>query len=116
MDHSAFLTDPATIAFAALDGAVVVGWVWGMRQRHACGYSQVQMYEIAVAPGWRRQGVGRILITEFLDLVIHEGHRKMWLFTDEENTAAQALYRAVGGEPSAHDAAFWWRLDRRSGS
>jgi hypothetical protein len=37
----------------------------------------------------------------------------MWLVTDEANTAAQALYRAAGGEPSRHDdAAFWWQLDR----
>jgi ribosomal protein S18 acetylase RimI-like enzyme len=111
-DHSPFLTDPATIALAATDGSGVLGWAWGTRQRHPCGYSQVQLYEIEVSAEHRRRGVGRALLTRFLDIVRTEGHRKMWLFTDEANTAAQALYRAAGGKPSQHDdAAFWWQLD-----
>lgn len=110
-DHSPFLTDPATIAFVALENTTVVGWAWGTRQHHAAGYSQVQLYEIEVAAEWRQRGIGRALITEFLTLVTREGHRRMWLFTDEANTPAQALYRSVGGEPSLHDdAAFWWQL------
>ena len=51
----------------------------------------------------------------FRDIVSAEGHRKMWLFTDETNAAAQAMYRASGGEPSLHDdAAFWWQFERSS--
>jgi hypothetical protein len=50
----------------------------------------------------------------FLDLAIREGHRKMWLFTDEDNHAAKALYKAAGGQPSAHDdAGYWWQLINR---
>ncbi|WP_232667877.1 GNAT family N-acetyltransferase [Pseudonocardia sp. TRM90224] len=110
-DHAPFLTNPATIALAAMDGPEVIGWAWGTRQRHACGYSQVQLYEIEVSPQHRRRGVGRELLARFLDIVRSEGHRRMWLFTDEANTAAQALYQAAGGEPSLHDdAAFWWQL------
>jgi ribosomal protein S18 acetylase RimI-like enzyme len=110
-EHSPFLTDPATIALAATDGSEVVGWAWGTRQRHPCGYSQVQLYEIEVSAEHRRRGVGRALLTRFLDIVRAEGHRKMWLLTEQTNAGAQALYRAAGGEPSAHeDAAFWWQL------
>lgn len=111
-DHSPFLTDPATIALVATDGSDIAGWAWGTRQRHACGYSQVQLYEIEVSAEYRRRGVGRALLTRFLDIVRAEGHRRMWLFTDEANTTAQTLYRAAGGEPSLHDdAAFWWQLN-----
>jgi hypothetical protein len=31
----------------------------------------------------------------------------MWLLTGKANSGAQALYRAAGGESSAHDNAFW---------
>ncbi|WP_440899801.1 N-acetyltransferase family protein, partial [Actinosynnema sp.] len=110
-DHTPFLTDPATIAFVALEGGEVVGWAWGIRQRHAAGYSQVQLYELAVAEASRRRGVGRALLTAFRDLARAEGHRRMWLFTDQDNTAAKALYAAEGGEPSPHDdAGYWWQL------
>jgi hypothetical protein len=35
----------------------------------------------------------------------------MWLFTDEDNRPAKALYEAMGGEPSPHDdAGYWWQL------
>jgi ribosomal protein S18 acetylase RimI-like enzyme len=111
-DHAPFLTDPASIAFVALDVGEVIGWVWGLRQRHVCGYSQVQLYEIGVVEPARRRGVGRALLTAFRDLALREGHRKMWLFTDEGNQAAKALYEATGGQPSPHDdAGYWWQLD-----
>ncbi|WP_188316868.1 GNAT family N-acetyltransferase [Solihabitans fulvus] len=118
-DHRPFLTDPATVVFVALDGNDLVGWAWGLRQRHVAGYSQVQLYELEVVRAARRRGVGRALVTAMLELVVCEGHRKMWLFTDENNAAAKALYESVGGGPSAHDdAAYWWTFDdaeRRTG-
>jgi ribosomal protein S18 acetylase RimI-like enzyme len=110
-DHAPFLRDPTTVAFVALDDGEVVGWAWGLRQRHVCGYSQVQLYEIGVVEPVRRRGVGRALLLAFRDLAIGEGHRRMWLFTDEDNQAAKALYEATGGQPSAHDdAGYWWQL------
>jgi ribosomal protein S18 acetylase RimI-like enzyme len=85
--------------------------VWGLRQRHAAGYSQVQLYEIGVIAAVRRMGVGRALLTAFRELAVREGHRRMWLFTDEDNRPAKALYEAMGGEPSPHDdAGYWWQL------
>jgi ribosomal protein S18 acetylase RimI-like enzyme len=111
-DHAPFLEDPGTIAFVALEDREVVGWVWGCRQRHVCGYSQVQLYEVGVAEPARRRGIGRALLMAFREYAIREGHRRMWLFTDEDNHAARALYEATGGQPSPHDdAGYWWQLD-----
>lgn len=65
-DHAPFLEDPATVAFVALEDGEVVGWAWGCRQRHVCGYSQVQLYEIGVAEAAaRRRGIGHALPTAF---------------------------------------------------
>jgi ribosomal protein S18 acetylase RimI-like enzyme len=106
-----FLADPATIAIVTLDGEEVVGWARGTRQRHACGYTQVQLYEIGVAPTRRGEGLGRALLDHFLRLVTAEGHRRMWLFTDEANVVAKSLYESAGGRPSPHqDATYWWQL------
>ncbi|MEV0680220.1 GNAT family N-acetyltransferase [Actinosynnema sp. NPDC050436] len=91
---------------------MVVGWVWGCRQRHVGGYSQVQLHEIGVAEAQRGRGIGRALLTAFREHAISEGHRRMWLFTDEDNHAAKALYESAGGSPSPHDdAGYWWQLD-----
>ncbi|MBW4719255.1 GNAT family N-acetyltransferase [Saccharothrix obliqua] len=104
-----FLGDPASLAFVAVDGDAVVGWVWGVRQRHVVGYTQVQLYEIGVLPSVRRRGVGRALLEAFVEVVRAEGHAKMWLFTSEDNVAAISLYEAAGGRPSLHDdAGYWW--------
>lgn len=52
------------------------------------------------------------MLEAFRDLAVREGHRKMWLFTDEDNQAAKAMYKATGGRPSLHDdASYWWQLD-----
>lgn len=111
-DHAPFLEDPSTIAFVAVEDGAVVGWVWGWRQRHVCGYSQVQLYEVGVAEPARRRGIGRALLMAFREHAIREGHRRMWLFTDEDNQPAKALYEATGGHPSPHDdAGYWWQLD-----
>ncbi|GAA1301954.1 GNAT family N-acetyltransferase [Saccharothrix xinjiangensis] len=111
-DHAPFLADPAAVAFVALEDGEVVGWAWGCRQRHACGYSQVQLYEIGVVEQARGRGIGRALLTAFREHAVREGHRRMWLFTDEGNHAAKALYEAAGGRPSSHDdAGYWWQLD-----
>jgi ribosomal protein S18 acetylase RimI-like enzyme len=99
-DHTPFLSDPATVASVALSDTVVVGWVWGHRQRHICGYTQFQLYEIEieieVVESARRRGVGRALMAEFMTVARAEGAAKVWLFTDEDNHAAKALYMGLG--------------------
>lgn len=107
-----FLDDPTTFAIVALDDGFVIGWAWGVRQRHVCGYTQVQLYEIEVATPHRRQGHGRALLSMALGLATSEGHHRMWLFTDEANASAKNLYESTGAAPSPHDdATYWWQLD-----
>lgn len=106
-----FLADPGTVAFVAGTGPEVVGWVWGVRQRHVLGHTQLQLYEVEVVPAFRGRGLGRALVGAMLDLARREGHRRMWLFTDTDNLPAIRLYEAAGGVPSPHDdAGYWWQL------
>jgi ribosomal protein S18 acetylase RimI-like enzyme len=112
-DPVPFLADPSTVPVVATGPAdALAGWAWGLRQRHAAGYTQIQLYEIEVEATWRRHGVGRALLREFLSLARREGQRRLWLFTDEDNHAATGLYESLGGLPSPHrDAGYWWQLD-----
>jgi ribosomal protein S18 acetylase RimI-like enzyme len=112
VDTTSFLTDPATVVVLAMgEGQELLGWAWGLRQRHVGGYSQLQLYEIEVAVQQRGLGIGRALVDWFVDLARQEGDRKMWLFTDHDNLPAKALYEATGGRRSAHDdAGYWWSI------
>lgn len=51
-----------------------------------------------VHPDWRRQGIGRQLLLNLVELSIALGARRMTLEVRLSNTAAQGLYRAFGFE------------------
>jgi ribosomal protein S18 acetylase RimI-like enzyme len=97
-DAAGFLADPATVVMVAMaDTDAVIGWAWGTRQRHPCGYSQLMLYEIEVAEEARRQGIGGQLMAAVLQLAKRDGQASVYLFTTEDNVPAQALYRSAGG-------------------
>lgn len=109
--HREFLDDPATVAFVARDQERIVGWAWGYRQIRADGDSMLLLYEIEVEEDERGEGIGRSLVEAFLALGRREGHRKMWLLTDEDNPAAMSIYEATGGRRSdKRDVSYWWPL------
>jgi ribosomal protein S18 acetylase RimI-like enzyme len=66
------------------------------------------LYEIAVEEAYRREGVGRELLDGFVGFARSKGHRKMWLFTEAGNAAAQRLYEGAGGERDDTSVGYWW--------
>lgn len=109
--HDRFLDDPATVALVAHDGDRVVGWAWGYRQLRADGDSMLLLYETEVVEGEQGRGIGRSLVEAFLEVGRREEHRKVWLVTDEDNSAAKSIYEASGGRRSdRHDVCYWWSL------
>lgn len=109
--HIRFLSDSATVAFVARDDDRVVGWAWGHRLLRADGDSMLLLYEIEVIGDERGKGIGRSLVEAFLELGRRERHQKMWLLTDEDNSAARSVYEATGGRRSnQHDISYWWPL------
>ncbi len=57
---------------------------------------EAQVTNIAVAPAWRGRGVGRLLLTELIARVKVQGAVRMTLEVRPSNTAALALYDALG--------------------
>lgn len=59
---------------------------------------QASMRMLAVAPVWRRQGVGRALVAACLEQAAGAGKTYLTLHTAPEMEAAQRLYRSFGFE------------------
>ncbi len=57
---------------------------------------QGELGNIAVAPTWRRHGVGRLLLEEVIQAMRDLGVRELFLEVRISNTGAQSLYRQYG--------------------
>jgi ribosomal-protein-alanine acetyltransferase len=57
---------------------------------------QGELGNIAVAPGWRHRGIGRVLLEQVIDTMRHWGVRELFLEVRTSNTIAQTLYRQHG--------------------
>jgi GNAT superfamily N-acetyltransferase len=78
------------VAIAVLDGRMVGYTLSTMRAGEA------SLGRLAVAPPLRRRGIGRMLATEAVAWMAARGARRVLLSTQEDNTAARALYRGMG--------------------
>ena len=59
---------------------------------------ELDIHNVAVAPGYRRRGVGREMLGSLIDNAARRGFRRMTLEVRKSNEAAQALYRSLGFE------------------
>ncbi|MCO5224921.1 MAG: GNAT family N-acetyltransferase [Thermomicrobiales bacterium] len=67
-------------------------------------HGMIRIMNIAVHPDYRRHGIGRALMRSVLDARPHDS---AVLMVQEENTAAQALYRELGFEHSGYLGAYY---------
>ena len=59
-------------------------------------FEQADIITIAVRPAFRRQGIGRALVSQSLDMAKELGANTLFLDVEDGNDAALALYRALG--------------------
>jgi aminoglycoside 3-N-acetyltransferase I len=104
--QTALLVDDRTIFLAAFDGDEPVGFVFGydLPRRHGAA-SILFVYEVDVAPAYRRRGIAKRLLTELLRIGAARGAVEGFVLTEPENLAANALYASVGGVRS--DVVMW---------
>lgn len=103
---------PDRLAFAAVDGGVVLGWIGGIPQY---GRRTWELHPLAVRPEVQRRGVGRALVARLESAVAERGGGTLFLGADDEagltNLAGVDLFpgvlaklaslRDVGGHPFA---------------
>ncbi|MEE8550601.1 MAG: ribosomal protein S18-alanine N-acetyltransferase [Gemmatimonadota bacterium] len=64
------------------------------------GGGDAELGNLAVAPVWRRQGLGRLLLDRVLKCARDRGSRRLFLEVRTSNRAAQALYAQRGFQPA----------------
>ncbi len=108
------ISQPSRRYVAALDG------------EHICGYGGIMLVgedahlvTLAVAPGYREQGLASRLLVDLIDMARANGARHLTLEVRESNAAALELYRKFGFEPAGRrkgyytteDAVVMWAID-----
>lgn len=92
-----FLRDRRHHIAVAIDEGVVVGMATGVDHVHPDKRAHLFINEVGVAPSHRRRGLARALVTRLLEHARAIGCSEAWVATEEENTEARSLYRALGG-------------------
>jgi ribosomal protein S18 acetylase RimI-like enzyme len=105
---SAFLANPANYLIVAEVGASHAGFTLAYRlDRLDRVTPQLFIYELDVAPEYRRQGIGTRLLAFVRDLVAAEHLMEAFVVADESNEPAVGLYRRSGARREAGAAAIF---------
>ena len=96
---SAFLANPANFLLVAVaeNQPDPVGYLLAYRlERPDRQASQMFIYEVDVAEGWRRRGLASALLEEIRRLARAEGMFEAFVLTSRGNEAARSLYARTG--------------------
>jgi aminoglycoside 3-N-acetyltransferase I len=107
-----FLRSPTHHLLFAYDGDEVVGMVTGVETTHPDKGTEMFLYELSVAEGARRRGIGTALVKALEALARERGCYAMWVGADHDNEAALATYRRAGAGDEASFVLFTWELGR----
>ena len=85
-------TEPGLAAWVMLRGNVAVAGTWSFQHEHDCG-----IYTVGTMPGWRRQGIARMLVEHVLADAQERGARTASL---QSTPMGEQLYRSLGFQPA----------------
>lgn len=111
-DLEVFLENRANYLLVAEADGCLAGFLLAYRlERADRGEDQMFVYEIEVAPAWRRRGIGASLMRRITETAREEGMFEAFILTDRANDAARALYRSTGAEAENEDSMlFTWPM------
>lgn len=98
-----FLADPRHHMAVAIDDGLVVGFASGVHYVHPDKAPQLWINEVAVAPDYRRHGLGKAVLTALLEVGRAHHCTVAWVLTDRANSPAMALYSSAGGIEGADE-------------
>ena len=93
MSFASELNNRLSCWLVALDGDVVVGYVGSQTV-----LGETDMMNIAVHPGYRKQGIATDLIQTLIDTLSKQGSHSLMLEVRQTNEPAKNLYQALGFE------------------
>jgi aminoglycoside 3-N-acetyltransferase I len=91
------LADPHVIVLvAALDGELAGGLTAYRLRKFEQARSEIYLYDLAVAAGWRRQGIATALIARLGEIAVDVGAYVVFVQADLEDEPAIRLYAGLG--------------------
>ncbi len=109
---SGFLSDPTHHLLIAYADGRPVGFVSGVEMTHPDKGTEMFVYELGVAPEWRRQGIAKALLLELVEIARERGCYGMWVLTDDGNAGAVASYTSAGATRESPQVLFEWKFER----
>lgn len=103
-----FLAEAGHHLLVAYQGAEPAGFVTGVEMTHPDKGTEMFLYELGVAEGHRRCGIGRALVTGLAAVARERGCYGMWVLTDRDNPAGLATYRSTGADTDEVTALLSW--------
>jgi [ribosomal protein S18]-alanine N-acetyltransferase len=98
------------------DGDLPVGFISGVETTHPDKGTEMFLYELSVAEGHRKRGIGRALVAALADLARAQGCYGMWVGTEPDNAAALATYKSAGAAAPEPSVTLEWVFFDRSSS
>ena len=102
-----FLEDPRHHIVVALSDGVIIGFASAVHYIHRDKPAELWINEVGVAPAHQGKGVAKAIMTELLRLGHRLGCVNAWVLTDKNNTAANGLYKSVGGRISEEETVMY---------
>jgi len=100
--------DENYLLIAYLDDGTAAGFVRGTELRTLDSPArQMFLYEIGVAPGFQRRGIGKALIRSLEQICRDRGFAEMFVLTNRSNTAAMRLNESTGGHTESATSRCW---------
>ena len=109
-----FLTNPANYFFACIDHDKIIGYVCGYElNRLDHSGNMLYIHGVGVHADYRRQGIGKQMLTAIKQLCKLSIIQKIFLYTHKTNIAACALYDSAEGMATRDDnvSYFFNKLD-----
>lgn len=109
---AAYLSDPNCILLVGdVDGEPAGQIVGHILKRWDARRPMLFLYSIDIVATYRRKGIARRLLDEFLRLGKEAGCDSAFVLTNASNTPAMRLFEALGGTRSnPDDAMFEWQI------
>lgn len=104
----AFLADPANLIVVALKAGHIAAMATGTVLRHPDKPPSLFVNEVSVRDDLHRQGIGAAIMARVLAAARARGCDGAWVATEDDNTAARALYRRAGGHETEGIVMYEW--------
>lgn len=106
-----YLANPGNLLAVAVRAGVVVGMGSAIAYVHPDKPLALFINELGVSERYRGQGLGKRLTSALLERGRLMGCTEAWVATEENNTAARAMYGSAGGkEDPARAIVYTWSL------